>query len=206
MPHQTQPLIHKTMKVNIFKFFAWLIILALPLSILPGCKSSKKAATKIPDEQEVVRYCYGPEYQSTKDHFRASATGESMDQMMSEKKALTEARAKMAAQIETLIKTVTDNYGKSGEMNKKEELMKRYETLTREVVNQKISGTIEVCNKQTKTKDGNYKTYLTLELGGSEVLGALNNRLSNDEMIKIDYNYEKFKKTFEEEMNKMDGK
>lgn len=195
------------MKSIMMRSFAWLMIIALPMAIMPGCKSSKKAAqTSVPDETEVVRYCYGPEYQSDKEHFRASATGESMDQMMSEKKAVTEARSKMAAQIETLVKTVTDNYGKSGEMNGKEELMKRYETLTREVVNQKLSGTIEICNKQTKTKTGNYKTYVTLELGGPDVLSALNSKLSNDEMLKIDYNYEKFKKTFEEEMNKMDSK
>lgn len=195
------------MKSIIMRSFAWLMIIALPMAILPGCKSSKKAAqTSVPDETEVVRYCYGPEYQSDKEHFRASATGESMDQMMSEKKAVTEARSKMAAQIETLVKTVTDNYGKSGEMNGKEELMKRYETLTREVVNQKLSGTIEICNKQTKNKTGNYKTYVTLELGGNDVLSAINSKLSNDEMLKIDYNYEKFKKTFEEEMNKMDSK
>jgi hypothetical protein len=154
----------------------------------------------------VVRYCYGPEFQSNKEHFRASATGESMDQMMSEKKAVTEARSKLAAQIETLVKTVTDNYGKSAEMNKKEDLMKRYETLSREVVNQKLSGTIETCNKQTKSKEGNYKTYITVELGGNDVLSALNNKLSNDDMLKIDYNYEKFKKTFEDEMNKMESK
>lgn len=193
------------MKSIFTKSLVWLMILAVPVLILPGCKSSKPA-TKVADEQEVVRLCYGPEYQSNKERFRASATGESMDQMMSEKKAVTEARAKMAAQIETMVKTVTDNYGKSGEMNKKEELMKRYETLSREVVNQKLSGTIEICNKQTKTKEGNYKTYITLELGGNDVLAALNSKLSNDEMLKIDYNYEKFKKTFDDEMNKMDSK
>jgi hypothetical protein len=104
------------------------------------------------------------------------------------------------------VKTVTDNYGKSAEMNKKEDLMKRYETLSREVVNQKLSGTIETCNKQTKSKEGNYKTYITVELGGNDVLSALNNKLSNDDMLKIDYNYEKFKKTFEDEMNKMESK
>jgi len=191
------------------KFYnAWilcLVALAMPVVLTTGCKSSKPATT-VPDETEVVRYCYGPEYQSDKEHFRASATGESMDQMMSEKKAVTEARSKMAAQIETVVKTVTDNYGKSAELDKKEELMKRYETLTREVVNQKLSGTIEICNKQTKTKSGNYKTYITLELGGNDVLAALNSKLSKDEMLKIDYNYEKFKKTFEDEMNKMGSK
>ena len=194
------------MKKMYAKSLAWLIVLAIPVCLQTGCKSTKEAVKQVPSEEEVVRFCYGPEYQTDKEHFRASATGESMDQMMSEKKALSEVRAKMAAQIETVVKTVTDNYGKSAEMNKKEDLMKRFETLSREVVNQKLSGTHEVCNKQTRSKDGTYKTYLTLELGGNDVLSALNNKLSNDDMIKIDYNYEKFKKTFEDEMNKMDSK
>jgi len=103
-----------------------------------------------------------------------------------------------------LVKTVTDNYGKSTEVNKKEEMLGRYETLTREVVKQKLSGTIEICNKQTKTKEGNYKTYVTIELAGNDVLSGLNSRLSSDQVLKVDYNYEKFKKTFEDEMNKMD--
>jgi hypothetical protein len=192
---------------NIYtKSLVLLMALALSMGFLSGCKSSKSSAsTKPPSgEEEVVRYCYGPQYNSDKEHFRTSATGESMDQMMSEKKAVTEARAKLAAQIETLVKTVTDNYGKSTEVNKKEEMLGRYETLTREVVKQKLSGTIEICNKQTKTKEGNYKTYVTIELAGNDVLSGLNNRLSNDEVLKVDYNYEKFKKTFEEEMNKLD--
>jgi len=193
---------------NIYtKSMTLLMILALSLGLLIGCKSSKSTTTSVKppsDEQEVVRYCYGPQYNSDKEHFRASATGESMDQMMSEKKAMTEARSKLAAQIETLVKTVTDNYGKSTEVNKKEEMLGRYETLTREVVKQKLSGTIEICNKQTKTKEGNYKTYVTIELAGNDVLSGLNSRLSSDQVLKVDYNYEKFKKTFEDEMNKMD--
>ncbi len=192
---------------NIYaKCLVLLMILALPMGFLSGCKSSKSTTSTNPPsgEVEVVRYCYGPEFNSDKEHFRASAMGESMDQMMSEKKALTEVRSKLAAQIETLVKTVTDNYGKSTEVNKKEELLGRYETLSREVVKQKLNGTIEICNKQTKTKEGNYKTYVTIELAGNDVLSALNNRLSSDQLLKVDYNYEKFKKTFEEEMEKLD--
>jgi hypothetical protein len=188
------------------KCLVLLMVLALPLSFLSGCKSSKSttAVTPTSGEEEVVRYCYGTQYNSDKEHFRASAMGESMDQMMSEKKAVTEARAKLAAQIETLVKTVTDNYGKSTEVNKKEEMLGRYETLTREVVKQKLTGTIEICNKQTKTKEGNYKTYVTIELASNDVLNGLNSRLSSDQVLKVDYNYEKFKETFEDEMNKLD--
>ena len=160
----------------------------------------------MPAVAEYDRFCDGPEYQTDKEHFRASAAGESMDQMMSEKKALSEVRAKLATQLEVLVKAVADNYGKSSEMNKKEDLMKRFETLSREVVNQKLTGTHEICNKQTKMKDGTYKTYIALELGGNDIMNALDKKLSNDDMIKIDYNYEKYKKVLEEEMGKMETK
>jgi hypothetical protein len=83
-------------------------------------------------------------------------------------------------------------------------MLGRYETLTREVVKQKLTGTIEICNKQTKTKEGNYKTYVTIELASNDVLNGLNSRLSSDQVLKVDYNYEKFKETFEDEMNKLD--
>lgn len=126
-----------------------------------------------------------------------------MDQMSSAKKALTNARGILAAQIETMVKNVTDDYLKLGEHNNREDLMERYESLNREVVKQKLTGTKTIYKKMTQTKGGNYKTYVAIELAGNELLSALNNRLSNNEMLKIDYNYEEFKKTFEEEMNKI---
>ena len=172
--------------------------------VLYSCGSSKPVvkAPAPPDEVEVVMYCNGPEFLSDKTALRFSAIGTSMDQMTSKKKALSEARAGLAAQMETKIKSVIDNYIKSGEHNNKEDLGKRYEGLSREVVSQTLTGTRTVCEKMTKTKDGNYKTYTCIELGGPEILGSLNNKLSKDEMLKVDYDYEKFKKTFEDEMSK----
>lgn len=123
--------------------------------------------------------------------------------MTAKKKAMSEARAGLAAEINTTIKTVTDNYVKSGNYNNKEELMNNYEGMTREVVNQTISGTVVICEKSTQTTTGNYKYYVCIELGSNDILETISQRASANEMLKVDYNYEKFKKTFEEEMNKM---
>ena len=181
------------------------LMVTLSVAILSGCKSKQKATT-IADqgEKELALPCFEDQYMTSDGILRANAIGESMDQMTSKKKALTEARAELAAQINTLVKTVTDNYVKSGEFDNKEELLERYEGLTREVVKQELNGTKTICQKMTQTASGNYKTYIAIELAGSELLSAINNRVSNDEMLKIDYNYEKYKKTFEEEMNKLD--
>lgn len=193
------------MKKNFhFILFAFFIS-AMALGVLTNCKSKEKAST-IQDQGEVAidMPCFDAEYMTSGGMLRAQAVGESMDQMTARKKSLSEARAELAAQINTLIKTVTDNYVKSGEFNNKEELLERYEGLSREVVKQELNGTKTICQEMTKAANGNYKSYVAVELAGNELLSALNNRISNDEMLKIDYNYEKFKKTFEEEMNKMD--
>lgn len=87
-------------------------------------------------------------------------------------------------------------------MNNVEEVEKRFESLTREVVNQKLSGIKTICEKTTKTSDGKYKTYIAIELAGGELMSALNGRLSKDAKLKIDYDHEKFKKTFDKEMDK----
>lgn len=166
------------------------------------CKSSKKTTT-VPGEVEVITHCSGPDYSSNKDFFRANAIAESMDQQVSRQKALTQARSQLAQQMQVRLKNVTDAYVNSTSGNTVENLEQRYEGLTREVTDQKLSGTRTICEKTTKTQAGNFKTYVAIELSGEDVLGAMNAKLSGDEKLRIDYDYEKFKKTFEEEMGKM---
>lgn len=170
--------------------------------MLPSCKTTKVITPKDSGEVEILTPCSGTEFQSNAKSFRFSAIGESMDQMTAKKKAMSEARAGLAAAINTVVKAVTDNYVKSGNYNNKEELMKNYEGVTREVVNQTLAGTMTICDKMMKTSAGTYKSYVCVELGGSEILQSLNNKMSNNEMLKVDYNYEKFKKTFDAEMGK----
>jgi hypothetical protein len=54
-----------------------------------------------------------------------------------------------------------------------------------------------------RTQQGTYKTYIAIELSADELVAKYNERLSQDERLKIDYDYEKFKETFEKEMDKL---
>ena len=67
---------------------------------------------------------------------------------------------------------------------------------------QELSGTRVICEKTMKTPDGKYKVYVSLELAGEEPPNAMVNRPPNDDKLRIDFEYEKFKKIFEEEMSK----
>ncbi len=187
------------------------LMTALMLSgAMTACKSKKKAAaaaTPPSGETEIKVLCSGPEFFTDNKVFRANALGESMDQATAKKKALANARAQMASDINTQIKGVIDNYVNSREMNNREEVAERFEGLTREVVDQKLTGVRTICEKQvTVNATGNYKTYIAIELSAQDLLAAYNERLSNDERLRIDYDYEKFKETFESEMNKMGNK
>ena len=127
-----------------------------------------------------------------------------MDQATAKKKALSNARADMASAINTQVKSVIDNYVNSREMNNKEEIAERFEGLTREVVDQKLTGTRTICEKMMKVDgSGNYKCYVAIELSAQELLSSYNERLSKDERLRIDYDYEKFKETFDKEMEKL---
>ena len=172
--------------------------------VISGCKSKEKAAsTKDQGETLIEVYCSGPEFQSNNEYFRANQVGESVDQATAKKKAMSNARADLASAIQTRVKAVIDNYVNSRELNNVEEAEERFESLSREVIDQELTGVKTICEKTTKTSTGNYKTYIALELAGDELMNAMNARLSQDDKLKIDYDYEQFKKTFDAEMEKM---
>ncbi|MGE0089500.1 MAG: hypothetical protein AB7S50_08520 [Bacteroidales bacterium] len=172
-------------------------------SIFTGCKS--KEVTSVKDEVIVEVFCSGPEYRTDKNTFRANATGESTDMEIARKKASSNTKAALAAQIETTIKGVTDNYVNSREFNNVEEVEERFEALNREVVNQQLNNVKTICEKITKTKEGTYKCYMAIEMGVDALEEALNNKLSKDQRLKVDYDYEKYKETFNKEMEKLEN-
>ena len=102
------------------------------------------------------------------------------------------------------MKIVGDNYVKSSEFNNKEEVTETFQEMARTVVDQTLQGLRVICEKQTKTVEGKYKTYIAIELSAEDLVSEYNERLTKDEQLKADYNYEKFKETFEAEMEKLE--
>jgi hypothetical protein len=176
----------------------------ITLILISSCGSKK---TMVPQDEIVQNLpCTGPEYFSTKEAFKATAIGESMDQMTARKKAMANAKQELATNINSMVNIVGDNYIKSTEFNNTEEVLERFETLGRTVVSQKLSGIVQICETTTKSKTtGNYKYYIAIELGSEDVMDNLAKTLSNDKVLKVDYNYMKFKETFEKEMEKLNN-
>lgn len=177
--------------------------LALGLAVFTtGCKKNEDVV-KPKGEVEIVEYCTGEKYNSDSKHFRSTATGESQDREIAKKKARSTAESRLARTVSATIKAVTDNYVSSTEFNNREEATESFNELARTVVDQELRGAIVICEKLTQRENGVYVSYVALELSGEKFASKYNEKISEDERIMAEYNYEKFKETFQEEMNNL---
>ena len=164
-----------------------------------GCKSKKV----VPKGEEAIEIpCNGPEFFSKKGMIRATAMGESQDQMLAKKKAQANSREQLAATLSVTIKSVVDNYYSSKAVDNVEQAKTRFEGLTRQVVEQQLSGVATICEKFTKTKQNTYKCYIAQELNGEEILKGIQGKISNDDKLRLDFEYEKFRNEFNKELEK----
>ncbi len=189
---------------TISKSLLGVIIIAGSMA-LTGCKGKqKKEEPKVSGETVINMHCFGSDYFSSKKHLRASGLGESMDRMTAIKKAKNEAKTALASSVETTIKATIDNYVNSREMNNREQVEEKFEGLSREVINQNLSNVKTICEKLTEKKAGGYVAYIAVEMKADELVEAINDRITKEESLRIDYDYEKFKDTFEKEMEKLE--
>ncbi len=188
------------------RHFTLVLLIGLITVFSTACGKKKKAAETPKPKGEVLinEYCSGEQFMSTKDAFRATATGESMDRETAKKKSRANANSELAKTISTTMKIVGDNYVNSTEFNNKEEVTETFQEMARTLVDQEIRGAVEICEKLTQREDGIFVSYVAIELSGQKIADAYNAGLSNNEKIKADYNYEKFKDTFEKEMKKFE--
>lgn len=181
-----------------------MLAMAMFITVGTGCKKKKEIVEPKPSGEVLINeYCTGDNYMSDNETFRASATGESMSRETAKKISRSNAEDEIARTISSTLKAVTDNYVNSSKYNNKEEVTETFNNLARTVVDQQLRGAITICDKLTQKENGNYVSYIAVELSGADIAAAYGDQLSQDEKIKADYNYEKFKETFEEEMRKL---
>lgn len=198
---ETLLIMKKTTTTRTLTILAALLVMGTAFT---GCKRKKEVEQPKPVGEVLINeYCTGDQYLSDKETFRASATGESMSRETAKKISRSNAEDQLARTISATLQTVTDNYVNSSKYNNKEEVTETFNNLARTVVDQELRGAIAICEKLTQRPNGTFVKYIALELSGADIAAAYSDRLSKDERIKAEYNYEKFKETFESEMEKL---
>lgn len=170
---------------------------ALMMLVMASCGSGKKVASNLP--------C--PDCKATAEVFRYLgqhvATGDRQMQQ-ARSMAANNARTQLATMVDATVKSVIDNYTNEHISGENSEFSQRVQEIARTVVNQQLKGTPVVCEgTMPGSQPGNIICFACVELTGKSVLDGIASQISNDEKLRTDFEYEKFKKVLEEEMSKL---
>lgn len=180
------------------KYFSILALFVLALSLF-SCGGAKKSALGTEIEMPLT----GKEYQTNSEYWRYTTEGTSPEISVAKEIAMQDARVQLAAIVESNVKMVIDGYAENYNISGKTDLANVYEREAVTAVKQTISGTEIVGEKLFRTKDGNYKYFICLQLSKKNIMNQIMENYINDEKIKTEFNRENFRKFFEEEINKL---
>ena len=181
-------------------------VLIASMILFSACKSAKKSTTfqKENNAVEIILPFTGPEYSSNKDLFRARQSGTSPDLPTAKKIALQNAKAEIASDIESVIKRTTDQYTTQRTIATKQEFKNKFEELSREVVKQNVVDATTIAEKVFKEKDGSYTYWVVVEVPKQSVVEGLNNKISKNQNLQLDFEKSQYEKTFNAEMDKFE--
>ena len=180
-----------------------LLIPAIAVLTLAGCKSKKTPIQKETGAVEISVPFSSKEYRSDEDNFRAKQVGKSPDLATAKKIAFQNAKSEMAANINSTIKRVTDQYTNQRTVGNTQEFENKFEELAREVVNLEISNVREIGEKIFKETDGSFSYWIAIEAAKKTIFEKLDSKISNDAKLKLDYDKQKFQSIFDAEMKKL---
>jgi hypothetical protein len=201
--------------MNKYLTIAFMAVTAL--LIITGCRGSRKTSavsvtdpramqTRLHEEPEVdiTTPCSGESYYSSKESIRATAIGTSMDQQMAKRMARSAALEDLGTKVRVAVNALISDYYKSTKLDMTEDLKQRFEGGTDLVVKEHISGYRTICEKFTRI-GRDYKCYMAIEIGSDELSKPVHKKLTDDDILRVDYDYEQFRAKFNEAMSKADG-
>ena len=181
-----------------------LSILAVSVLLFASCNVVKETATSS-DVVKITRPCSLKDYPSSTGLLRASSVGVSVSEPTAKKKAAINARGELATSIDVLIKAVNTTFAESIEVDDRESFLGKFNSKITEVVKQKISKSIIVCdelryNKETKK----YSNYVAVELNAADLLKEITAQISSDEEMKARFAEHKYNDTYNAELEMLD--
>ncbi|TLX70683.1 hypothetical protein E9993_21990 [Labilibacter sediminis] len=168
-----------------------------------SCKSKEKVANNSEVGQILEDLPCEKAGKSDKKYFRAFSMATSSDLSLSKEKALLLAKQRLVTLIQSNTKSVTDRYVNEREMGSASEFEQKFENLTREVADETISNIVVACEKSSVLADRKYRSFIAIEVDKDDLLNEMNNRISNDAKLQIDYDKKKYEEIFNQEMSKM---
>lgn len=146
------------------------------------------------------------QYRSNKNYFKASQSGESPDLSTAKKIALLNSKTELAGNIQSTIKSVTEQYTNQKSVSDKKNFEGKFEQLGREVVNQELVSVKIIGEKVMQNrKTGFYTYYIAIETPCEKIKERLEKEISKDELLQLEYDKQLYEKIYNEEMSKLEN-
>jgi hypothetical protein len=154
-------------------------------------------------EIEIVLPC--SEIDSDLEYLRTNGYGKSVDRQMARDAAYLDALSRLSTKLEAVTATSTKSAAVSTSSGSADTGMSEAEA-TRKTVNvakniakANTSGYRTACEKFTK-QGNSYNCYVVIEYGKKVIVKQLFTALSQDKVLKADYNYDKYMQEFEKDL------
>lgn len=185
------------LKMGIFFAATILVISCATKKSIPIAKEEKSVEIALPFSEKA--------YQSDSQMFRAKNYGKSPDMATAKKIAMTNALSEIATRIQNTVKMVTDNYTNQRTVTDKQEFENKFEEMARIVVNQNLQNIDVIGEKVFKESDGKYTYWIVIETSKDKIVNGINDKISNDAKLKLDFDKYQYQKIFDEEMKKFEN-
>lgn len=174
-----------------------LMFLAVIAAILSSCASS-------PFGSKVKEPFTGNAYESNNRFFRGTGKGESSSDNIARGKADIEAKSVLAAQVNTTMKQVTDQYLQQRENERAADVSDKFESLVREVVNTNISDLRKTGEKKYfNKKENKYTVFIAYEIKKNAMFRFLKKQAKTNQKID-ERQQEVIQKILDQEVKKAD--
>ena len=190
------------MKTKTSKLILSAVLFGAVVLGLTSCKS-KKSIIQTTGAVEITVPFSTKEFQSDKENFRASSSGNSPDYATAKKIALQNAKSEMAGLIQTTIKKVTDQYTNQRTVGSTQEFSNKFEELAREVTNQTLTDVRVIGEKTTQEKNQTYTHWVALEANKQTIFDGVTKSITGNKKLEQDYDKKKFEEIFNQEMDKL---
>ena len=178
------------------------LLALLVFALVYSCKSTKTIEKATGAVEISVPFSEG-KYKTDKNFFRAKQVGKSMDLAAAKKVAIMNATRELAGTINSTMKSVTDQYTNQRTVGNNSEFENKFEQLSRDVVSEALADYRIMDEKVFKETDNNYSYWVAIEMSKESVLESMNNRISKDKKLQLDYDKMKFEEVFNSEMEKL---
>ncbi|MEG2848844.1 MAG: hypothetical protein RR880_01250, partial [Bacteroidales bacterium] len=104
------------------------------------------------------------------------------------------------------LEAVIENYGKGQGVDTTSEYKGQYQELVYTTLDQQLVGVRIIDEKLFKQADNSYKYYVCLQINKDELKEKITQKLSKEEKMKLEFDLDKFRKIYDEQMKAFSNK